>query len=277
MAFDSGDLIHRSVRQWPTRARPASGADFAASQCFLLDADDDLAQAFDLRMRLAARQVLTATVLDVTPGEVDLVPSFGAVRSGLGLLILDGVLACDARVGDRTATELVGSGDLLQPPHHPPEELLVHVSSWRALQPARLAVLDEEFSERARPWPQIALVLLRRAGRRSDDLDVLRAIASQPRLEVRLVLVLWHLARRWGRVESSGIRLTLPLTHRLLGQIIGAERPSVTHALARLARAGLVTGSTDDLHLHGTLERQLSALAGRAAEQAMLEHGDAAG
>ena len=75
---------------------------------------------------------------------------------------------------------------------------------------------------------------------------MLRAITSQPRLEVRLVLLLWHLAARWGRVEPSGIRLSLPLTHRLLGQLVAAERPSISHALKRLAQAGLVTGPTDD-------------------------------
>ena len=76
---------------------------------------------------------------------------------------------------------------------------------------------------------------------------MLRAITSQPRLEVRLVLLLWHLAARWGRVEPSGVRLSLPLTHRLLGQLVAAERPSISHALKRLAQAGLVTGATDDL------------------------------
>jgi hypothetical protein len=263
LSVDPGDLVH-----WPASAK-------FASQCFLLDADDDLAQAFDLRMRLAARHVITATALDVTPGAVDLAPWFAVVGHGHGLLVLDGVLVVDARVGDRTASELVGGGDLLLPPEHPPEELLVHACAWRALQPARLAVLDDGFSERARPWPQITQVLLRRMARRAADLDVLRAIASHPRLEVRLVLLLWHLARRWGRVEASGIRLSLPLTHRLLGQIIGAERPSITHALTRLNRAGLVTGTADDLHLRGTVQQHLSSLAGRAAEPGMLEHADA--
>jgi hypothetical protein len=42
--------------------------------------------------------------------------------------------------------------------------------------------------------------------------------------------------------------------------MVAAERPSISHALKRLAHAGLVSGSTDDLHLHGTLEYQLEAL-----------------
>jgi CRP-like cAMP-binding protein len=107
--------------------------------------------------------------------------------------------------------------------------------------------------------------LLRRAGRRIADLDVLRAITSQPRLEVRLVLLLWHLAARWGRVDPAGIRVSLPLTHRMLGQLVGAERPSISHALARLAQAGMVTGAAGDWHLHGTVEDHLEALIERTA------------
>jgi CRP-like cAMP-binding protein len=130
-------------------------------------------------------------------------------------------------------------------------------------------MLDHEFAERVRPWPQIGMALLRRAGRRVAEADALRAIACQPRLEVRLVLLLWHLSTRWGRVEPSGIRLTLPLTHRLLGQLVAAERPSITHALARLADSGLVTGGACDLHLHGTLDEHLEALTERSGALAV--------
>jgi len=95
-------------------------------------------------------------------------------------------------------------------------------------------------------------------------MDVPRPILSQPRLEVRLVLLLWHFAARWGRVEPAGIRLCLPLTHRLLGHLVAAERPSVSHALKRLEDSGLVTGSTIDLHLNGSLEGHLDALIERS-------------
>ena len=66
-------------------------------------------------------------------------------------------------------------------------------------------------------------------------------------------------------MEPAGIRLTLPLTHRLLGQLAAAERPSISHALARLAHSGLVTGTTGDLHLHGTLDTHLESLLQRTA------------
>jgi CRP/FNR family cyclic AMP-dependent transcriptional regulator len=234
-----------------------------ALYAYLLDIDGELADEFDVRARIAARQLATARVLQLGVGACDLAPWFDAVGRGLGLLVLDGLLALEIRVGGRTAAELVGPGDLLQPPGPATDEMVVCTSGWRALRPTRLAVLDGDFADRVRPFPQIARILARRACRRPLELDVLRAITSQPRLEVRLVLLLWHLSDRWGRVEPSGIRLSLPLTHRLLGHLVAAERPSISHALKRLAQAGLVTGPTDDLHLRGTLERQLEALTGR--------------
>jgi CRP/FNR family transcriptional regulator, cyclic AMP receptor protein len=217
-------------------------------------------------MRLAVRQVATARVLDAEVGACDLSRWFAAVDGGPGLLLLDGLIAVEARVGDRTATELIGPGDLLQPACPLAENLLERSDAWRALSPSRFALLDVEFIERVRPWPQIAQALLKRAGRRIADLDVLRAITSQPRLEVRLVLLLWHLAARWGRVEPAGIRVSLPLTHRMLGQLVGAERPSISHALARLAHAGMVTGTAGDWHLHGTVEDHLETLIERTAK-----------
>jgi len=226
----------------------------------MLDVDEDLAAGLDRRMRFAARHHATARVLDAQSGACDLAPWLAGVGRGPGLLVMDGLLAVDTRIAERTSTELLGAGDLLAPTLLREEEMIEPHASWRALETSRLAVLDGEFLERTRPWPQIIKSLLERAERRTEDLSLLRVIASHPRLEVRLVLLLWHLGSRWGRVEPSGLRLTLPLTHRLLGQLVAAERPSVTHALSRLGRTGLITGASTDLHLQGSLGTTLTAL-----------------
>ena len=250
--------------RWPRHPQLAGDQpESIALYTYLLDADGELAEEFDVRARIAARQLATARVLQVGIGACDLAPWFESARQGFGLLLLDGLVAVEIRVGGRTSAELVGPGDLLQPLGPAADQLLVRTCGWRALRATRLAVLDGEFTDRVRPFPQIVRIIARRACRRPLELDVLRAISSQPRLEVRLVLLLWHLAARWGRVEPAGIRLSLPLTHRLLGQLVAAERPSISHALKRLAQAGLVTGTTDDLHLHDTLEHQLDALTER--------------
>lgn len=233
---------------------------------YVLEADDDLAQELDVRMRLGAGRVATAKALDAKPGECDLAPWLDAVGHGPGLLLLDGLMAVQTRVADRTVTELMGSGDLVQPLSQSIDDMIERDASWRVLATSRFALLDDEFAQRVLPWPQIAQALLRRSERRAGDMAVLRAISCQPRLDVRLVLLLWHLAGRWGRVEPAGLRLTLPLTHRLLGQLVAAERPSISHALGRLARAGLVTGKAGDWHLHGGLEQHIEALIDRTAE-----------
>jgi CRP/FNR family cyclic AMP-dependent transcriptional regulator len=248
--------------RWPSeppraaQRRPGT----TAMHTYLLDADDDLAEEFDVRSRLAVRQGTTVRVLEAEVGECDMAASFESVDRGFGLLILDGLIAFETHVGDRIASELIGTGDLVQPCAHRSDELLERTDAWRILWPTRFAMLDAEFADRVRPWPQIVQALLRRASRRTADIDAMRAIACHPRLEVRLDLLFWHLAARWGRVEPAGIRLTLPLTHRLLGQLVAAERPSISHALGRLASAGLVTGTAGDWHLHGALESHLESL-----------------
>ncbi|MDQ6818065.1 MAG: Crp/Fnr family transcriptional regulator [Actinomycetota bacterium] len=198
-------------------------------------------------------------IYQAEPGHLRLADWLALASPGPGLLILDGVVAASVQVGDRTTAELIGAGDLIQPWDDEDAELVCEIG-WRALLPTRFALLNAGFTQRAQPWPQITAALLRRAGKRTRRLNVQRAIAAQPRLEVRLALLMWHLAARWGKVEPGGVRLRLPLTHQLLGWLISAERPSVSHALARLAHAGLVSGQAGEWHLHGSVDDHLASM-----------------
>jgi hypothetical protein len=49
-----------------------------------------------------------------------------------------------------------------------------------------------------------------------------------------------ELAREHGRVGRDGIRLDFPLTHDLLGEMVGSARETVTRALDELQREGFV-------------------------------------
>jgi CRP/FNR family cyclic AMP-dependent transcriptional regulator len=265
MSSESRDALRLRSSRRPSRPASARAPESPLLYAYVLDADDELAEDLDLRERFTARQHATARVLEAEAGGCDLQPWLKAIGRGPGLLILDGLVAADTRITDRTTTELLGSGDLLQPLGRHVDDMIERVASWRALRASRFALLDTEFDERVRHWPQIGHALLRRTERRAEDLGVLRAISCQPRLEVRLVLFLWHLAGRWGRVEPGGIHLMLPLTHRLLGQLVAAERPSISHALGRLADAGLVSGAAGDWHLQGNLDAHLESLIGGAA------------
>lgn len=241
----------------------------ARSNQYLLDLDVDLAEELDVPLRLAARPSVTALTFESDAGPAALGKWLSLSAPGPGLLILDGVLAANVQVGDRIATDLLGQGDLIQGWNYADAELVFEID-WRSLVPVRFAVLDKAFTQRVQPWPQITLALLRRAGKRARRLNVQRAISAQPRLEIRLVLLMWHLAARWGKVEPGGVRLPLPLTHQLMGHLISAERPSVSHALSRLSKSGLLSGHGDEWHLHGGVEDHLAMMveppAGRVAE-----------
>lgn len=262
------------IVEWPHRPEPAGelAGSRPARYCYVLDVDSDLADAFDLRTRLVVRQVATARVAEVPVGRDWAEEQVGIGARGLGGLVLDGLFAVDVHVGDRTATELLGAGDLLQPPRPGPDELLDHALTRRALASSAVAVLDAEFLDRVRPWPEIVLMLLRRAEKRAIDLNLQRAVSCHPSLEVRLALLLWHLAGRWGRVEPGGIHLELPLTHALLGRLVAAERPSVSRSLGRLGEQGLVTGGAGDWHLAGSPDACLNALASRSFERLQHRH-----
>ena len=77
------------------------------------------------------------------------------------------------------------------------------------------------------------------------------AIAHHHRLEDRLRLFFWELADRYGHVTPAGVRLDIGLTHELIGHLVGAYRPSVSVALARLERDGHVRRGERGLLLLG--------------------------
>lgn len=222
-------------------------------RCRVLDEIPGLAPELAPAARAAATRVATAAVVLLEPGPQPLQQWYGSSLHGPGLLVLRGVLAREVQVAGRTATELLGPGDLLRPWDLDSDEPVPCGVAWRVLATADLALLDAFFADRIRPWPQIACELMGRAVARAESLAAQRAIASHPRVDMRVSMLLWHLAGRWGKVEpSGGVRLSLPLTHRLIGELIGAERPTVSHALGRLQRAGAVSRAEDGWHLHGS-------------------------
>src|SRR5579871_1459667 len=103
------------IVRWPSPPERLAepGGPYPARYCYLLDADADLADAFDIRTRLVVRQVATARVLEVPAGSAWTAEGTGLGERGLGALVLDGLFAADVHVGGRTATELIGPGDLL--------------------------------------------------------------------------------------------------------------------------------------------------------------------
>jgi hypothetical protein len=242
----------RAVESVPSRTVPEPPP-ARLRRCNVLDEVAELGDELSPRIRAVARRGASAAVIVLQVGEAPLERWFGSSLHGPGLLVLSGLLAREVHVADRTSTELLGPGDLLRPWDLDPDDPVPWTVVWRVLGPAELALLDAFFADRIRPWPQINDDLMGCAIRRAQSIGVQRAISCHPRVDMRVAMLLWHLAGRWGKVQrDGGVRLGLPLTHRLIGELIGAERPSVSHAVRRLAEGGEIVREDDGWHLYGT-------------------------
>ena len=163
------------------------------------------------------------------------------INEGIGLLVLAGLLIRRVGIDGRSGAELLGAGDLLRPWQGEEEApTLPLTTGWRVIEPTRIALLDEPFAERAARYPPLIGRFVARALQRSRNLSVNMAIVHQARVDVRLHMLFWHLAGRWGRVRSDCVVLPLRLTHNVLADLTAARRPTVTSALSDLARRDLV-------------------------------------
>jgi hypothetical protein len=161
-------------------------------------------------------------------------------RDGFGLLVLGGTLARRVRVERFECTELLGQGDLLRPWASDALGAASIPSGvvWKVLEPVRFAVLDRAFALAMAPWPEVSAALMDRLVMRARWLAFQLAVSHLMRVDIRLLVTLWHYADRWGRVTPEGVVLELPVTHSMLAGIVGSRRPSVTTALGRLHQRG---------------------------------------
>jgi CRP/FNR family cyclic AMP-dependent transcriptional regulator len=225
----------------------------------IVDADADLASLLDEQERERARREALTRVRNLSVGEWDAAGSIEEEIHHRGFLIIEGLLSREVDVLGRQCVELLGEGDVLRPWRWDPDGSHVHAEvGWMVLEPTELAVLDHGLVTRMAPWPQLGVELFARGTRRAHALAVAQAIAHHQRVEDRLVLTLWHLAERWGRVGPEGVIVPLPLSHQRLADLVGAHRPSVTTAMGALARSGVVSRRDDGVWvLHGAPPAEL--------------------
>jgi hypothetical protein len=219
----------------------------------IVDADPDLGELLDAGQLERARREALTRVQRLTPGDWDVAGALEADVHHRGFMIVDGLLSRSVDVLGRLCVELIGPGDVMRPWQWDDEGSHVQAEvGWSVLEPSRLAVLDHGLVIRIVPWPQLGVELFNRGTRRAHHLAVALAIAHHQRVDDRLLLTLWHLAERWGRVHPDGIVVPLPLSHQRLAEIVGAHRPSVTTAMGELTRAGAVSRRANgDWVLHG--------------------------
>jgi hypothetical protein len=216
------------------------------SWCSLLDVDPDLGRLLDEMARQRAAHQLRVVRRTLPRGVWDVGGFEGAADDHLGLLLLDGVLAREVVLGSTVSTELLGAGDLVRPWTSDASAPLADVTvRWNALSDVRVALLDRGFAARAAAYPGVSALLLERVDARAQRLATARAISQMKRVDERIVAMLRHLCDRWGRVTVSGTVLPLRISHRMLAELVGARRPTVSSAISDLARRGAVTRQSD--------------------------------
>lgn len=159
----------------------------------------------------------------------------------LALVVLAGFVTKRVEVAGRHSVELLGPGDILRPFEEDDEFAMVPTTtSWRVLAELQVAVLDESFAQFGACHPSLLGTFMSRMLQRSRTLSLRLALDQLPRLSARLNYLLWHLADRFGRVQSDGVRLAVPLSHAILADLVSAQRPSVSRAMKDLECRGLV-------------------------------------
>jgi CRP-like cAMP-binding protein len=229
----------------------------------VLEQDPDLAADVPPRTAELLRRRAVARTLELPTGPWEAPSDPVAYGGHLGLLVLDGVLTRDLLVAGTTCAELLGPGDLLRPWDTLGESPLGSTRvTWEVLTPTRVALLDRDFTLTVGRVPELTTAIVGRSVRRARWIALHLAIRCLKRIDARLLVLLWHLADRFGRVTPEGVVVPLGLTHARLGRLVGAQRPSVTSALGELAARGLVSRRDDGSWLlRGDCATELARLA----------------
>jgi hypothetical protein len=236
-------LLEAAQREAPPR--PAS--DHARRRIApLLDLDADLGRYLPADRVAAARAEIAVRVVNLRRGPWPVERLGGTDPRHLGLLVVDGLFGREVLADDVSSLELVGPGDVVRPWDEPADFPLLRAEvRWNVLADARLAILDREVAVRLARQPEIYAALIERFSWRTRRLATLATISQLNRVDRRVVTLLWHLAERWGRVTPAGVVVPLALSHRMLAQLVGARRPTVSTALGELSRAGEVSRAAD--------------------------------
>jgi CRP/FNR family transcriptional regulator, cyclic AMP receptor protein len=204
----------------------------------LLELDPDLGRILSAERRAAARRVVVP-VQELREGPLDVARLQDASPTHLGLLLVEGVIAREVVLGDTLSTELLGPGDIVRPWGMEEGAGLLEITvRWTALSEVGIALLDRRTAVELCEFPGVYAALIDRLSQRSARLATTQAISQTTRVDRRLVALFWHLAERWGRMTPSGVHVPLRLPHRLLAQLVGARRPTVSTALMELAVRG---------------------------------------
>lgn len=214
----------------------------SAARVRLLELEPDLGRFLSPEERTEASRV-TASVLKLGKGRVDFESQLRA-SGAFGAVILQGVLLHRLVFGQHPALRLLGPGDVLARRCDAGLGPLSD-SVYRSPGQLRLALLDDRTLAACQRYPRLFAGLHVRMGEQHQRLATQLVICQLPRVEERILGMLWLLAETWGHVTPNGTTVPVALTHDALGECIGARRPTVSLALKELAERGAVLRHSD--------------------------------
>ena len=211
----------------------------------LLDFDPELGATVRPERLAEAQASAQATIVEVERGLRSAADLTGGHEAAYGVLLLDGLANRTILLDGVVSAQLLGRGDLVRIGDNAGDALVETEVHWEVLEPLTAALLDEAFLLTVRRWPEIVAALFQRLAAQEERHEIHRALSQLPRVEERIHALLWLLAERWGHVSRQGVTLHLRLTHELIGQLVGAKRPTVSLALKQLEERGAVHRRAD--------------------------------
>jgi hypothetical protein len=203
----------------------------------LLELEPEIARFLPSEQQVEAER-LAVPILRLEKGPLDVDAVLTRARS-FAAILLDGMLLHRLRVGVQPALRLLGPGDVISLSSSQ-RTLLLTGSDYRVAACTRLGLLGDELLVAARRWPLLIPGLQALPAAQVERLTAQLVICQLPRVDQRLLALMWLLAESWGRVTSVGTTLPLSLTHDVLGELVGARRSTVTLALGELSERGAI-------------------------------------
>jgi CRP/FNR family cyclic AMP-dependent transcriptional regulator len=213
----------------------------------LLEADPELGARLEGEELDQARKyaMLPAARLDEGRWNIQQVRDARGVRGEVyGFVLTEGTITIDASFADRRAARVLAPNELMLLEGWDTDTLPVRWG-WTVLEPTTIAVLDERLEVIARRWPSLMTALVIRGAEQTRHAVLQQAISQLPRVEDRLLALMWSLADHRGIVGPDGVRVPLSLTHEALAQMIGARRPTVSLGLKALSERGVLMSTGD--------------------------------
>ena len=101
-------------------------------------------------------------------------------------------------------------------------------------------IQHDDFERYLRQFPEIAIRVIKLVGAKTKQLESRIEDLAFLSVPSRLAKQILDLSVKYGEVSSLGIRINLRLTHQILGDLVGANRETITGIIGEWRRAGII-------------------------------------